>query len=255
MFIKTGIPIRKIFFLLLVFSCATGRTAGRKRPFYVPETSGDVLYRTGYCFEYSEKHEQPLWVAYELTSEEVNGQCERSDNFREDPEILSGSASTGDYRNSGYDRGHLAPAGDMKWSEEAMGDSFYMSNMSPQRPSFNRGIWKELEERVRDWALDNEKVYVVTGGVLNGNFIEFIGENHVAAPNYYFKVVLDYTDPEKKGIGFVLPNKKIKSALLSEYASNIDYVEKVTGINFFPLMTEDEAGILEKEYDPEKWGF
>ena len=106
-------------------------------------------------------------VAYELTAQEVQGIVSRSDDFRADPEIITGSAALVDYRGSGYDRGHLAPAADMKWSEEAMSESFYMSNMSPQAPGFNRGIWKSLESRVRSWAVENGTVYVVTGGILS----------------------------------------------------------------------------------------
>ena len=124
---------------------------------------GEVVIRhVGYTLSYNEIHEQANWVAYELTAEEVAGEVERKDAFRADPEVESGSAALADYRGSGYDRGHLAPVADMKWSAEAMAESFYMSNMSPQKPEFNRGIWKKLEMKVRGWATREEAVLIVT---------------------------------------------------------------------------------------------
>ena len=119
--------------------------------------------------------------------------------------ISTGSASLPDYKGSGYDRGHLAPAGDMKWSTTAMSESFYMSNMSPQEPSFNRGIWNRLESQVRRWAIDNGSVYIATGGVLTDG-LKTLGSNSVSVPQYYFKVILDYQEPDIKGIGFIIPN-------------------------------------------------
>ena len=114
---------------------------------------------TGFDLGYNEKYEQASWVAYVLTREEVeSGMINRTDNFRVDTSISTGSANLADYRGSGYDRGHLAPAGDMKWNATAMSESFLMSNMSPQTPSFNRGIWRSLESRVRVWAIEKDSI-------------------------------------------------------------------------------------------------
>ncbi|MFA6845255.1 MAG: DNA/RNA non-specific endonuclease, partial [Sphaerochaetaceae bacterium] len=113
----------------------------------------------GYALSYNEQYEQPSWVAYQLTCDEVVGTIERTDNFRPDPAILTRSASLDDYRSSGYDRGHLIPAADQKWSAQAMDDSFYLSNMSPQTGAFNRGIWSHLEAVVRTFANDNGAIY------------------------------------------------------------------------------------------------
>ncbi len=151
----------------------------------------EIIQHTGYALKYNEQYEQAEWVAYQLTDIEVNGKYERSDNFRKDPFVSTGSATLKDYKGSGYDRGHLIPASDMKWSPDAMSSSFYMSNMSPQDPSFNRGIWKKLEEQVREWAVDNREIYVVTGPVLTNGLYQTIGVNKVAVPNHYYKVVLD----------------------------------------------------------------
>ena len=125
-------------------------------------------------------------MANQLTAKEVNGKYERSDNFRKDPHVSTESATLSDYKGSGYDRGHIIPAADMKWSPDAMSASFFMSNMSPQDPSFNRGIWKKLEEQVGKWALENSEIYIVTGPVLTDGPYQTIGVNKVAVPKYYY---------------------------------------------------------------------
>ena len=191
-------------------------------------------------------------VAYELTAQEVQGIVSRSDDFRADPEIITGSATLVDYRGSGYDRGHLAPAADMKWSEEAMSESFYMSNMSPQAPGFNRGIWRSLESRVRSWAVENGAVYVVTGGILSSG-LPTIGPDSISVPEYFYKVILDYQEPELKGIGSILPNQGSKSSLKT-YAVSIDSVEQRTGIDFFPSLPDDIEDKLEASVDLSLWG-
>lgn len=205
----------------------------------------NIIIHTNYMLIYSEENEQALWVAYELSRQEVEGSFKRKDAFREDPAIESGSAKLSDYRNSGYDRGHLAPAGDMKFSEVAMSESFFMSNMSPQLAGFNRGVWKKLEEQVRDWAVENELLYVVTGGVLSNN-LETIGASEVAVPEYYYKVLLDYTEPDVKAIAFLMTNEK-SSKPLAYFAVSIDSVESVTGIDFFPALPDEVEDALEGE--------
>jgi len=177
----------------------------------------------------------------------------RTNDFRIDYKVKTGSASLSDYMGSGYDRGHLAPAGDMKWSSTAMSESFFMSNMSPQHPSFNRGIWKKLEGSVRNWADDNGEIHVVTGPILNGQF-STIGYNGVSIPNYYYKVILDYQEPEIKGIGFILPNQKSKSSLQS-FSVSIDEVERRTGIDFYHALPDEIENQIESSIDVSKWSF
>jgi endonuclease G len=222
----------------------------------IPQLAADssIYERSYYTLQYNEKFEQPDWVAYELTQEEVVGLAKRSNRFREDREILSGSAALSDYKYSGYDRGHLAPAADMKMSSESMDESFLMSNMSPQVPGFNRGIWAFLESCVRTWASENESIYVVTGPILTKESYPVIGKNEVAVPEYYFKVILDYKEPDYKGIGFVLPNRKGEGRL-QDYAVSIDEVEGLTGLNFYPLLPDDLEESLESHYDVSLWRF
>ena len=218
-----------------------------------PLPSDQVVAYEGYTISYNEKHEQASWVAYELTASEVGGTVPRRDDFRPDKEIKTGTAYLVDYKGSGYDRGHLAPAADMKWSSIAMSESFYMSNMSPQTPSFNRGIWKKLENQVRMWALDCGSVYIVTAGVLSEDLPK-IGVNDVSVPSHYYKVILDYTEPELKGIGFVIPNQK-SSQPIESFAVSIDHVEQTTGIDFFYTVPDEVENEFEASVDLDKWGF
>jgi endonuclease G len=190
-----------------------------------------VVLHKGYSFVYDEPCEQAKWVAYILTKKETEGLEERGNKFIEDPFVHSGSASNEDYAKSGYDRGHLAPAADMKWSEEVMKESFYFSNMSPQVPSFNRGVWKKLEEKVRDWAVVYDSILVVTGPILNSNQKK-IGPNEVCVPDSYYKVIFDFKKEHSKAIGFILPNEASSEPLVY-FARTIDEVEKATGIDFF----------------------
>lgn len=212
-----------------------------------------IVSHLGYSLVYNEPHEQATWVAYELTKEETNKLYERTDKFIPDPYVKTKTANDKDYAGSGYDRGHLAPASDMGLSATAMAESFYYSNMSPQAASFNRGIWKKLEEQVRNWAVEYEKVYVVSGPVLKSG-LPYIGTNKVSIPNYFYKVILDYTQPGIKGIGFIMPNTG-SSLPLQSYAVSIDSVENFTGIDFFPLLPDNQEDIIEKNLCLNCWNW
>lgn len=214
--------------------------------------SGDqVIHHSGYSLLYNETYEQASWVAYELTRGETGKLYERTDRFIPDPKVRTGSATDSDYIGSGYDRGHLAPAADMGWSSAAMSESFYFSNMSPQSPSFNRGIWKRLEELVRTWAVEYESIYIATGPVLRPG-LKSIGANHVAVPEYYYKVILDYKAPGIRGIGFIIPNAG-SDLSLKRFAVSIDSVERFTGIDFFPSLPDDQESLIEKDLCTECW--
>ena len=208
-----------------------------------------IVEHPGFTLVYSEEHEQAAWVAYELTADEIAGSVSRTDRFLEDKTIHTGSATDSDYKGSGYDRGHLAPAADMKWSEEAMRASFYFSNMSPQTPSFNRGVWKRAEEQVREWALQHNAVYVVTGPVLN-KITTHIGNNKVRVPAYYYKTVLD--KKKEKAIAMLIPNQGSKAELLS-FCISIDSLEALTGIDFFQRLPDKDEKHIESTCNPENW--
>ncbi len=162
--------------------------------------------------------------------------------------VASGSAKPSDYVKSGYDRGHLCPAGDMTQSVEAMSETFYMSNMSPQVPGFNRGIWKSLEEQVRKWGKE-EQIHVVTGPVFE-NEKGKIGESRVTIPGYYYKVI--YSPVRKQMIAFVLPNEK-SNKKFTDHIVSVDSVENFTGIDFFVHLPDTLENRLEAKSDYMKW--
>lgn len=217
-------------------------------------STGEIIKHEFFALSYSEKHEQAEWAAYELTRENIMApNVKRTNNFRPDPNVRKASASDRDYRGSGYSRGHLVPAGDMAFSEEAMSQTFYMSNMSPQIINFNGGAWRELEECVRDWAYKFKRVYVVTGPVLTRGIREQIGGNEVSVPDEFYKVILDLDEPEVKAIGFLMPNE-LSTKPLEEYITSVDEIEAITGIDFFSnLLDERLEANLESRYNATLW--
>lgn len=218
----------------------------------MPEGSGvqagdkaTLVSHEGYSLLYSEIHEQPYWVAYTLSANDVAGDTPRKDNFREDPAVPTGSATLADYKGSGYDRGHLKPAGDSKKSIEEMSESFYLSNISPQRGEFNGGVWEELESLMRTWATVHDSIQIVTGPVLSPS-LPTIGESEVSIPEAYYKVVLN--DDSTRSIGFILAHEK-SSKELSSFAVSVDSIEKITGFDFFEGTSES----VEKQTNFTDW--
>jgi len=214
----------------------------------------DTIYSyTGFDLGYNEQYEQASWVVYVLTGSEIEtGKIGRSDDFRADTSIASGSATLEDYRGSGYDRGHLAPAGDMKWDSLAMSESFLMSNMSPQSASFNRGIWRKLETQVRAWALEKDSLYVISGPVLQV-INTVIGPNEVGVPDFYFKVLVDLSPPRHSMIAFLIPHSK-SSAELHQFAITVDSLEKLTTYNFFSSAPDQEMiEWMEAQLELDSW--
>lgn len=193
-------------------------------------------------------------MAYELKDFMTVGEAKRSNKFKRDPNVPRGSALPADYTKSGYDKGHLCPAADMKWDAEAMDETFYMSNMSPQEPGFNRGIWKKLEDQVREWAVELKNIYVVTGLVLNDGLSTIGKTNNVAVPKYLYKIVLHDDDQGSQAIAFLMPNESSSSSL-TEYVVPIDSIETLTRINFFPSLTVQMSEKLEKHVNITNWRF
>jgi endonuclease G len=200
-----------------------------------------------------EKYHLSEWVAYPLTDSMIVGGAERSNRFLSDPDLPNGSASPKMYEKSGYDKGHLCPAADMKYSSEAMLETFYTSNIAPQLPRFNRIAWKHLEEQVRSWAKQFGTLIIVTGPVLRDS-LPFIGTTeHISIPEYFYKVVLDNTLAHRKAIGFVMPNRECGPDL-SAYAVSVDSVEVLTRLDFFATLPDSVQHVLESHCDTEVWG-
>lgn len=218
---------------------------------YLPVPANDMVRHTYYTVSYNEKYEQANWVYYTLTDSMIlNGGEERSNKFKMDKMVVTGSAKSSDYTKSGYDRGHLCPAADMGFNPVANEESFLMSNISPQTPDFNRGIWKELETNVRKWAIKERKLFVVSGPVFT-NAKGTVGQDEVLVPGYFFKIIYDATD-EPKLITFVLPNEK-SDRPLTDFAVTTDEAEKLTGFDFFSQLPDDLESKLESRVDLAGW--
>jgi endonuclease G len=239
-----------LFFLFFINALLYGQNFN-----YIPSTTtSQIIEHTYYTLSYSAKDKQAEWVAYVLTKENLmNGNAERTNNFMPDPLITEYSATLADYYKSGYDRGHLAPAADMKINTTAISECFYLSNISPQKAEFNRGIWEKLEEQVREWAKEYDTLYIVTGGILKYS-IGTIGAGKVSVPKYFYKVILNKTNKNYKAIALILPNEK-GTKQLYEYVVPIDSVEILTGIDFFPALPYDLANKLESKVDIGSWKF
>ncbi len=212
----------------------------------VPGDKGDLLCRTGYALAHNPARKTPDWVAEHLTREQASSSLPRSNDFRPDPDLEPGQrAELNDYKNSGYDRGHMAPAGDMRWNKEAMSESFFLSNMAPQiGPGMNRGIWKELEGKVRDWAIKRGELYIFTGPIYaGGSSGKTIGANDVAVPTHFYKIIFDPIRVET--IAFIMPNRALKTKDLPTYIVSIDQVETETGLNFLSNISEQIQGLVE----------
>ncbi len=198
-----------------------------------------VRAREGYVTGHDARLKIPVWVQYELTRDDINGPANREDDFRADYSIPYGSrADLSDYSGSGFDRGHLAPAADMKSNEEEMSESFVLSNIAPQVGNgFNRRIWKELEEAIRGWVQQRGSLTIITGPVfaVQGGSVKYevIGDNHVAVPTHFFKIVVDANDLSNvQALTFLMPNKDLGDDHFREYLSSIDKIEKMTGMDF-----------------------
>lgn len=242
-----------MFFKNLIWSLLllSGILFSSFRADYLPVPSKDIVTHTYYLLSYNESCEEPNWVYYVLTdSMVINKGQERTNRFLVDKMVPTGSAKTSDYTKSGYDRGHLCPAADMGFNARAMEESFYMSNITPQAPDFNRGIWKELETDVREWAMQEHRLIIVAGPVFKDNK-GTIGEDKVVVPGYFFKLVFDATDAPRM-IAFLIPNAKTNRPL-TDFAVPVDQVEKLTGYDFFSQLPDNEEDQLESTVDLAGW--
>lgn len=250
--------MRKTLLLLAIVSCFSVLFCQNidlkniEIPTILDERSNRVITHKGYSVSYNYDWKIPNWVAYELTDWEVEGEVPRYDKFKPDPMVPQNvTATTNDYKHSGYDRGHMAPAADMKWDEQAMKESFYLSNICPQNPNLNGGVWKYLEEQVRDLASQKGKIFVVCGPIVNDTSTT-IGENKVVVPQAFFKVLLQKENNEIHTIGFVYENKSGKRPM-STYAMTVDEVEEITKIDFFPSLPDKIEKKTESQVDFSKW--
>ena len=213
--------------------------------------SSQIIRHKGYTLSYNNEWRLANWVGYELTRDETDGSVERTDWFDEDPMVKGVKVRHADYTHSGFDRGHMAPAADMKWDKQAMVESFYMSNICPQVHALNAGLWNTLENRVRTWARRDSAIVVVCGPIVPREYMT-IGENRVAVPEYFYKAIVSPYSTSPQGVAFIMPNEDIDEPLY-KYAVTIDSVETVTGIDFFYNLPDSLENYIEQNINLKSW--
>lgn len=213
-------------------------------PVYESPRGGHIIRHTGFTLSYDADFKTPQWVGWEVTADETRGNQPRENSFKPDPMVRGAKAYHKDYSNSDYDRGHMAPAADMKWSEVAMKESFYTSNICPQNRNLNRGDWNDLEELTRQWAVRYGAVSVTAGPIYRTRTPKRIGANRVAVPDAFFKVILINTPKNPKAYGFIFENRA-GSHPLSYYQLTVDEVETETGMDFFAALPDKVENRIE----------
>ena len=222
--------------------------------YFLPtSTTNQIVHHQNYSLSYSEPHEQAEWVAYELKVSHLSSTNHKRPYFEIDDAVKTGAAHWRNYKKSGYDRGHLCPAGDRRFTKQAHDETFLTSNISPQEHQFNAGVWNRLEQKVRYWAKKNDGVYVVTGGVLK-NGLKTIGDEDVAVPNQFYKVILDNTNGKIKVLAFLM-NHENSDLPLYKFVVSIDAIETLTGIDFFPELDDNLENKLEASSSYKSWSF
>ena len=221
--------------------------------YFLPAASpqGKLIRHGAYILQFDERRGQADWVIYELTDRRATGTLPISGTFRADPDVRTGAVAPDAYKGSGFERGQLVPPGDMRWSNSALAESFYMSVVSPMKPSFRKGLWAQIETLGRKWAATEGSVYIVAGPVLKGP-MDTSGKAPVPAPQLFFRIFLDMQEPGIKGIGFLLPVDGREKDVM-RYAVPIDSVEAATGIDFFPSLPDNFENAIEGTVDIPRW--
>lgn len=237
------------FILIVLSSCTITKNARIEEPKYNKE---DVYVKHyAYSLVFNPQTKQADWVAYKLHEYQTETNFKRTNKFIIDTLILTGTATNSDYYKSGYDKGHLAPASDMTWNKQAMYESFYFSNITPQLAEFNRGIWKKLEMQVRNWATKYDSIYICTGPVFISP-TQTIGNNKINIPSHFYKTILIYNDTVKQAIGFVFSHQESNSSIFN-YAVSVDSVEQLINLDLHKALPNRYERKIEETYDLKYW--
>lgn len=225
---------------------------GYELPAFRKNSNEIILRRKGYTASYNPITKLPNWVAWRLTAAHADGDAKRKGNaFHEDTDVPEPRANTYDYMRSGYDRGHMCPAGDNKWDDLAMEQSFLITNICPQDHVLNIGDWNNLETQCRQWAEQYGDIYIVCGPILYKGKHKTIGKNKVVVPEAFFKVILRI-GKSPQAIGFIYRNND-KRHPWGDYVNSVDEVERITGFDFFSTLPDSVERRVEKKYDAEAW--
>jgi len=212
-----------------------------------------ILHRTAYTASYNKETRNPNWVAWTLTDGHTDGPYKRNGlKFEEDTDVPEPRATNMDYTQSGYDRGHMCPSGDCKWSQQTQIESFLYTNCCPQLHSLNSGGWNTLENSCRTWARRYGKVWIACGPIYRGTGQRRIGRSKVVVPDAFFKVVLTKKKSEYMALAFIYENKT-QDADMSEYTVTVDEVETITGYDFFPFLPDAIENSVETTSDIDRW--
>lgn len=227
-------------------------TADKLKAVVIADTiPAETIEYEGFTVSFNAQAHIPNYVVWELTATEADADGKRISDFQAD-ERIDGCPTIDDYRRSGYDRGHMAPAADMKWSEKAMADCHYLTNIAPQAKALNSGAWNTLEANCREWARRDSAIIVICGPVLSDKIVRHIGKTEVSVPERFFKVVLaPYASPPR-GIGFIMPNARVVGGVQAA-AVTIDEVEAVTGYDFFSALPDDIETVVESQCNYPLW--
>ena len=235
---------------------AVAKVTNRKLelPARLKHTPERIVEHTGFTLSFNREHNNPNWAAWELTADEAKGTLPRANDFEPDPKLPENHQVThADYTRSGYDRGHMVPAADMKWDSKAMNDCFYMSNICPQTHALNAGGWETLESACRRWAKQEGSVYIVCGPIYKGNKHKTIGKDlKITVPEGFFKVVLSMREGKEKAIGFYYANSNAKQTM-EQTATTVDEIEALTGMDFFVNIDDRLEERIESTFSLKHW--
>ena len=221
------------------------------KPAPLTVVSEQIIEKASYIVSYNKNTKLPNWVAGYLTADHTNGPVKRMSNFYEEESVAIPRATLEDYRGSGWSRGHMCPAGDNKWNETAMYESFSLINVCPQNASLNSGLWNSIEIDCRRWARKYGDVYIVCGPILLNREHEMIGSNKVVVPEAFFKVILRMS-PQPAAIGFIIRNNEGKKKK-DQYINTVDDIERITGIDFFPALPDNIENKVEAYANLDEW--
>ena len=214
----------------------------------------DIITYSGYVSSYNHKTLIPDWVAYELTAEELEGDEQRGERmFSMDKNVKGKQAMREDYRDSGWTKGHMAPATDFRWSADAMDETFYFMNVCPQNEHLNGEDWEYLEGKVRHWARQYGKVWVVSGPIVGSGKYGTIGDDHVVVPDSFYKTVMYCKGGRYHTIAFVMGNDDNRY-WLQDCAVSVNDLEALTGIDFFPALDDSIEDSVEAQLTLSDWG-
>lgn len=230
---------------------AQGDAPGMEIPVSKKKVSQTIRKRFAYTVSYNHDTRQPNWVAWTLTRAHASGKLKRGD-FEDDMDMPSPKGTKADYYNSGYDRGHLCPAGDNKWNQKAMDECFLMTNMCPQTHALNAGIWNSIEQQCRTWAKKYGKVYIVCGPIFLNKQHRKLGKNKVVVPDAFFKVILR-TGKNPQAIGFICRNQRATGLQKKDFVNSVDEVERITGYDFFSKLPDNIEKKIEAKADIKQW--